>query len=395
MLRYRATFWSLPLSLLGAFSVACALPQGPERPEPSAKDVAVAAPSEPAPAVPDAAPAPARVGISSAQLAGPPLAWSFRSAAPVASPPALVPGGGVVVTTVEGYVHRLRGDGHFEWSYTLTGNPIGGASVDRQGRVYVATSAERVYALESTGRKRWVFDSLVSLATPVLWAPPGVVYFVGEDRRLYTLSARTGALLWHRPLEHSTSGDLSLTPRGNVAVATRAPEVWLIRDAVRGQRVSVPGELAQPPLFAHDHWFAQGADELLAFDKDGQTVVWRSAGQRAGVNAAGNALVLERAGSLVWLAPDTGRVLHQLDLPMAASAPPALTDEGVALVPTVSGVLLVLQPEPRDVVPVRISWAPLRTPIYDPVARQAVVTGGDGVITAVDIGHWLDRRDGA
>jgi outer membrane protein assembly factor BamB len=301
----------------------------------------------------------------------------------------------VVVATVEGYVHRLGGDGHFEWSYTLTGNPIGGASVDRDGRVYVSTSEERVYALEATGRKRWVFNSLVSVETPALWAPPGIVYFAGRDKRLYALSSRTGALLWHRPLEHPVSGELSLTPTGHVAAATRAPEVWLIRDAVRAQRVTVPEELSQPPLFAGALWLAQGSGELLAFDMQSQRVVWRCAGQRAGVNPAGNTLVLEQSGFLVWLAADTGRVLHRLALPMPASAPPTLTDAGVALVPTASGVLLVLEPEPADVVPVRVSWAPLRTPVYDPAARQAVVTGGDGVITAVDIGHWLDRRDGA
>jgi outer membrane protein assembly factor BamB len=313
----------------------------------------------------------------------------------VAASPALVPGGGVVVATVEAYVHRLAGDGHFEWSYTLTGNPIGGAAVDREGRVYVGTSEDRVYALEATGRKRWVFNSLVSVETPVLWAPPGIVYFAGRDKRLYALSARTGALLWHRPLEHAVSGELALTPQRNVAVATRAPEVWLIRDAVRAQRVSLPSELAQAPLFAGSLWYAVAGGELIAFDIDSQHVAWRCPALRAGVNPAGNTLVLERSGTLVWLAADTGRSLHELALPAPGSAPPALTDAGVALVPTASGVLFVLEPRSEDVVPVRVSWAPLRTPIYDAVARHALVTGGDGVITAVDIGHWLDRRDGA
>jgi putative pyrroloquinoline-quinone binding quinoprotein len=379
------------------------LAQGPEGPEtvesapgtPVATLLRRAGTAEPAAGVaPDAALGTPRRGISSAELAGPALAWSFRSAAPVAAPAALVPGGGVVVATVEGYVHRLRGDGGFEWSYTLSGNPIGGASVDHDGRVYVGTSADRVYALEPTGRKRWVFNSLVSLVTPVLWASPGIVYFAGQDKRVYALSARTGALLWHRPLEHAVSAAPSLAPRGILAVGTRAPEVWLIRDAVRAQRVNLPGELAQPALFAGALWLAQVSDELLAYDTDSQ-IVWRSAGQRAGVNAAGNLLVHERAGSLLWLATDTGRVLHQVDLPFAASAPPALTDAGLALVPTASGVLLVLEPSSAEVVPVRVSWAPLHTPVYDPVARQALVTGGDGLVTAVDIGHWLDRRDGA
>jgi outer membrane protein assembly factor BamB len=366
-----------------------------DRPQPPAAEKAgVSAPAAPNRAANTVATA--RRGISSAVLAGPALAWSFRSASPVSAPVALAPGGGVVVTTNEGCVHRLGGDdGQLEWSYTLAGSPLGAASVDGEGRVYV-TTRERVYALDRSGRKRWVFESLVSAATPVLWSPRGVVYFVGRDKRLYALSATSGALLWHRPLAQRASTELALAPNHDVALATQAPELWLIRDALRAERVSLPGELSQAPLFSGTRWLAQGSDELLAFDVGSAHVAWRSSGQRAGVNSAGSLLVQERSGSLLWLEADSGRTLHELALPLAGSAPPALTDSGIALVPTASGILLVLQAEPADVVPVRVSWAPLLTPVYDPVSRRALVSGGDGLITAVDIGQWLDRRrDGA
>jgi hypothetical protein len=385
----------MPLSLI---AMGCTLSQSGERPL-AASATEVSLPPAMAPAeAPETLP-PSALGasdpVSPARLAAPELAWSFRSASPVAVAPALVPGGGVIVTTVEGYVHRLGKDGGFEWSYTLRGNPIGGASVDGDAGVYVATSADRVYALEPSGRKRWIHEALVAPVTPVLWAAPGVVYFAGEDRRLYVLSARTGSLLWQRSLEHAVTGELTLAPRGLVALATRAPEVWLIRDAARAERVSVPAELAQSPLFADGRWFAQVGSEIIAYEGASHDVLWRCPGQHMALNAAGSVLVLEQAGALVWLATDSGLPLHRLVMPAAASAPPALTDSGLVLVPTASGVLFVLEPEPEGVVPVRVSWAPLRTPVYDPSSRQAVVSGGDGVITAVDLGTWLDRRDGA
>lgn len=386
MLRYWAD-GSMPL---GVLALSCAL-SGPALAEP-ASAATVIAPSvapAPSPAVPRAGAPDSRARI------GPELAWSFRSAAPVAAAPALLPGGGVVVTTVEGYVHRLGADGGFEWSYTLRGNPIGGAAVDRDGSVYVATSSDRVYALDPGGKKRWVYESPVSPVTPVLWAAPGVVYFAAEDRRLYALLARTGTVLWQRPLEHGVTGELVLSPRGLVALGTRAPEVWLLRDALHAERVKLPGALAQPPLFADGRWFAQLDNELVAHDHESQAVLWRCTGQHAALGAARGTLVIEQAGSLVWLDPGSGRALHRLVLPVLASAPPALTDSGLALLPTASGVLFVLVPEPPELVPVRVSWAPLRTPVYEPVSRLAVVTGGDGVVTAVDIGRWLDRRDGA
>jgi outer membrane protein assembly factor BamB len=386
MSRYWAD-WSMPL---GALALGCAL-AGRALAEP-ATAATVGAPS--------GALAPPSLRVVAAASAsrsqpGPEVAWSFRSAAPVAAAPALLPGGGVVVTTVEGYVHRLGADGGFEWSYALRGNPIGGAATDGDARVYVATSADRVYALEPNGHERWIHESPVTPVTPVLWGPAGIVYFVAADRRLYALSARTGALLWQRPLEHPVTGELALTPRGLVALGTRAPEVWLIGDALRAERVKLSGDLAQPPLFGDGQWYAQTGNELVAFERETQAVRWRCTGQHAALGAGGGALVLEQAGSLVWLATDSGRALHRLALPVAASAPAALTEAGVALVPTASGVLFLLAPEPEQVVAVRVSWAPLRTPVYDPVSRRAVVTGGDGVVTAVDIGRWLDRRDGA
>lgn len=386
----------MPVSLI---AMGCALSQAAERAPAvaAAPSAVVVAPVAPPPDVPGAqlSSATPGEGVAPPRVAGPELAWSFRSASPVAAAPALVPGGGVVVTTVEGYVHRLGKDGGFEWSYTLRGNPIGGASIDGEAGVYVATSADRVYALERGGRKRWIHESLVTPVTPVLWAPPGVVYFAGEDRQLYALSARTGSLLWQRPLEHGVTGELVLTVRGLVALATRAPEVWLIRDAARAERVSVPAELLQPPLFGDGRWFAQLANEVVAYDRESRTLLWRRPGQHLALNAAGSVLVLEQEGALVWLATSSGEGLHRRLMPAAASAPPALLDSGLVLVPTASGVLFVLEPEPAEIVLVRVSWAPLQTPVYDAISRQAVVSGGDGVITAVDLGRWLDRRDGA
>jgi hypothetical protein len=120
--------------------------------------------------------------------------FKFSASATLFARPGLGQNGALYVGAGDGYVHALASDGSFRWSYTVKGRvvapPVEEAAT---GRVFVATSEKRLYALEADSHLRWVFPLPVAPKSELLLTPKGTLLFVGLDDYLYGVT--TGGAL--------------------------------------------------------------------------------------------------------------------------------------------------------------------------------------------------------
>ena len=335
-----------------------------------------APPSAAPPPEPLATPRPGRLGLQAR------LSWRFRSASPVTGAPGVSSSGRVYVTSVEGYVHALGPDGGFRWSYGVGGVPLGSPAVDADGQVYVATSEGRLLALRPDGRLAWALTARGRLAAAPIWAD-GVLYFTGRDRGLYGVAA-TGGPPSRRDLGEPASASLASLGGGLLALGTSAGGALLYRRTERVAKLELGGDLSQPLLGAGERCFAVTAGGITAFDPATGAVLWSAPARRAALSPDRRSLVIEAEHELRWLSPQTGEVLGRARLPGDASAPPALTDAGAALVPLVSGELWVVDLLVAGAATVAVGPAPLWAPVNDPARGRVLVTAG-GWVAAVEL----------
>jgi len=293
----------------------------------------------------------------------------------------------VYVSTVEGYVHALAADGAFRWSYGLEGVPIGAPAVDRNGEVYVATSARRVYAIRADGHLRWVHRAPARITTSVVSGAANTLYFGASDQRLYALTSWGGAL-WNRALGQAIVGRPAISVDGWVGVATSRPELCLFKSGSLVSQLPLGAPLRQPVLLGLEHRFAVSGGELLAFDDQPKpALVWRAAARYVAASENGEWLVVEDQGQLRWLSPRTGEQLDSVSLLGDASAPPALTNAGVAIVPLVSGELLVAARQGATL-RFKVAASPLWGPNWNEHGQRLVVAAGSGSVANVELGAW-------
>jgi hypothetical protein len=154
----------------------------------------------------------------------------------------------------------------------------------------------------------------------------------------------------------------------------------------------MPGVLTQPLLSSLEHWFVVVGEELLAFHAKDRAVAWRTAARHAALSVNLEWMLIERQRELVWLAPQTGDELHRVTLPAEPSAAPALTNAGLALVPMVSGELLVLEPSGSLRARVGVASAPLWSPNWSERTQHVTVAAGSGVVAGIDLRGWPKAR---
>ena len=137
-----------------------------------------------APPASGAAPAHAHSASSNAPLPR----FRFDAGAPLAAAAAVAADGSVCVGTVDGYVHALAPDGSFRWSHSVRGAVTRRPHFAGQ-RWFIATSAQRIYALNRDGSLSWVFKLFSSVESELRSDETGAIYFVAADHFIYGLTA--------------------------------------------------------------------------------------------------------------------------------------------------------------------------------------------------------------
>jgi hypothetical protein len=300
------------------------------------------------------------------------------------------PSGLVYLASVEGLLYALTSDGAYRWSYGLNGMPVGAPAVDPVGHVFVATTAQRLYAFKPDGQLSWSLDLPTRFATPPVWAAPGLVYYAGRDRNLYSVPAWGSAPRPHW-LGDSAEGELGSLAEGAIGVALATPAVQVFRHASPLGRIDLAASPTQALLGGTTHWYAVTRVGLAALDASTGAPAWTAPARRAGLSADERALVLEADGELVWREPVTGGELHRVQLSAQTSAPPVVTNSGIALVPLVSGRVLVIDPKAGRAAQVPVAAAPARAPVWNEASRRLTAAAG-GDVVGVDLSDWVAPR---
>lgn len=124
----------------------------------------------------------------------PSTVFKFAAGSSLFARPGVGRDGSVYIGSGDGYVHALKADGSFRWSYTVKGRIVAPPVEEpSSGRVFVATSEKKLYALEPDSHLRWVFPLPVTPQSELALTPKGTLYFVGQDDYLYGVT--TGGAL--------------------------------------------------------------------------------------------------------------------------------------------------------------------------------------------------------
>jgi hypothetical protein len=292
--------------------------------------------------------------------------------------------GSVYVGTSEGYVHALREDGSYLWSYTLPG-PVGGRSgLSLFGALLVPTGRS-VYALRPNGTLLWAFHSPLRVVGDLARDGRGRFHFASQDGRLFALSS-AGELITHVPGRVAFSALQVELPDGSVAAGRRSGEVLLVPTSGRATRFALPAAPSALLGCPGARLCAIAAGILYALgDAAGHAASpWSTLAVRAGANLELLA-VLPSDSSLEVFAGGTRQRLFSRALPEAASAAPVLDAQGTTYVSLKTGALVAVARSGRLVGCAEVGRSALGPAVYDRERRRLLVTAAEGVLAAVAV----------
>jgi len=258
-------------------------------------------------------------GTAGASKPGPRPLWSFHAGAPLSGPPGVGPDGSLVVGTLDGYVHALRPDGVFRYSYTLDGRVVGSPVVLGDGVVLAASDKRRLYAIRPDGSLAWATTVFGGVLPPLAVDAQDRVWLRTGSGTAVAYSRRGGVVGFAKIGRAATLGPVVSGTRG-VLVASPAGELGLIGDFGKFRRTTIPQTLTN--VWSYERGFlAFGERKLSELDAE-LAVGW----SRPDVDAllCATPVVTREAGEIRWLAEDGG-VRARVASPLGATEPSACT----------------------------------------------------------------------
>lgn len=227
--------------------------------------------------------------------------WCVHAGAPTTAAPRIDRQGHVYVATTDGYVHSFSREGSYRWSYTLQGAVAGPIALrPEDGTVWIGTTHRRVYALDTTGRLHWTFDTVAPVLTGLVRRSDGTLLF-GASRTLYAVSGGGGAR-YSVPLGSFVSA-LPVPEGRDITWVAAGRELLRLEGAWRARRIPLPREARGGPMLLPEGVAVLAGEELLVFDRDGKPR-WSRPGV-AGIAGDGAGLALvDVAGDVRWLRSD-------------------------------------------------------------------------------------------
>lgn len=266
------------------------------------------------------------------------VSWSYRAGAPLAAPAALGADGGVVVGSVDGYLHALRPDGSFRWGYTLRGPLTGRAAVAPNGEVFAAADPNGLYALDPDGTLAWVSSIVGGITSAPILDRQARVWVTTGQGTLLGFSSRGGIVGYARFGNERTLGPAALAG-GGVAIASVNGALKVAGNRAFSARMVAPApvvELDSGP----DALFVLGGEGLSRFDTPEGEERW-SRGDVARVACSEPALVVVDERGLGWLSP-RGELVAHVDVALGPHRPVACLPDGELLVADDAGNLVRL-----------------------------------------------------
>lgn len=308
----------------------------------------------------------------------PSVAWRFHAGGTLPGPPAVSADGTAYLGTSDGSFEAIGVDGVLRWSVTLEGSIAWSPVVDDSGRIYVATTAQRVHSFLPSGVRGWALRPPVRVAAdpaPSIWG----ILLVGGDGSVWAISSR-GAPLWHVETGQPLSAAVGAQGARIVAGTSTGDAVFF--DGASRRFVAHLGNRirATPIVFRDGSAAVLSGSSLFRLDQRA-AILWRREGvDWVGRNGEALFAVNDRR-ELVWLSAD-GVPSRNVRLGAPASGPPVPGPDGTLFVPCDSGELVLVRPDGVRQ-SIRIASTPLYGPVLDAKRHRLLLAAGDGTVAAV------------
>jgi hypothetical protein len=266
------------------------------------------------------------------------IVWSFHAGTPLSAPPSFAPDGSVLVVTVEGYLHALRAEGGYRFSYTLRGRAVGSPVSTPDGLTVAAVEPNRLIAIDADGGLAWATTVVGGVATAPVIDERGRIWVGTRGRTLLGFSARGAVSAFARVGPAPLVGPVAL-PGGDLALASADGSVRLLGGG--RSAATEPSPDAIRGLFVGERsLFALGDAGLVRLETEPFAERWRRAGTERVLCARPELVVLEQ-GALRFLSV-RGEPGPSVPFPAPLDAPAACLPEGGVLVADRSRSLLRL-----------------------------------------------------
>jgi hypothetical protein len=113
----------------------------------------------------------------------------------VYSSPGIGSDGRLYVGSIDNRLYAIQSTGAFSWSYRTGWNVYSSPAIGSDGRLYVGSDDNRLYAIQSTGTLSWSYEAGWYVGSSPAIGSGGRVYVGSHDNRLYAVQS-TGALSW-------------------------------------------------------------------------------------------------------------------------------------------------------------------------------------------------------
>lgn len=279
-----------------------------------------------------ALPAVAHAGPSRAAAPSPApardIAWSFHAGMPLSAPPSFGPDGSVLVVTVEGYLHALRAEGGYRFSYTLRGRAVGAPVVTPEGLTVVSVEPNRLLAIDPDGGLAWATTVVGGVATAPVVDDKGRIWVGTSGRTLLGFSSRGSVAAFARVGPAPLAGPVAL-PGGEVALASADGSVR-IAGGPRSSATEPSGEAIRSLFLGENSLFGFGDAGLVRFDPDPLAERWRRSGVERVLCSRPDLVVVEH-GALRFLTL-RGEPGPSVAFPASLDAPATCLPDGGVLV---------------------------------------------------------------
>ncbi|HEY3493601.1 MAG TPA: PQQ-binding-like beta-propeller repeat protein [Polyangiaceae bacterium] len=267
------------------------------------------------------------------------VAFTFNAGAPLSGPPGIAPDGNLLVGTTDGYLHSLRPDGSFRWSYTLRGGVLGRPAWNAEGLALASARRNGLYAVAPDGALAWVSAIPGGTTSAPVVDGEGKIWVTTGGGALLAFTARGGVTGFAKIGLTATLGPV-LLDTGEIAVANVDGPLRVAGRLGRSETARFEGPLRE--LHAGPAGlFLLGAEGLGRFEARPLEERW----VRADVNAVActrPGLVTVEHGAARWISA-AGEPGPARALPGGAGRASTCSSDGSLLVATEDGLLVKLR----------------------------------------------------
>ena len=178
---------------------------------------------------------PQHTGRSSCRASDRPLiAWSYRTTDNISSSPVISNNGRVFVSSRDNHLYALYSTGTLAWSYETNADITASNAIGTDGRVYVGTHSpdEKFYSFNSDGTLAWSYWGGVAsgfFSSPVITGA-NITHVGSLDNRIYTF-AYSGSLEWSYETNNAINSSPALNDVGQVIVGSNDWKLYAINQA--------------------------------------------------------------------------------------------------------------------------------------------------------------------